>query len=265
MRAPWVIEAAAVAVNEPVDPTMYRLALRAPQVAAAAGPGQFVTLALPGSEPLLPRPFDLHFADPEAGVVEFVYRVKGRGTQALAALPPGSALEVHGPFGRDVAPLLPPGGRIALVGRGAGISPLYFIGRRAHETGAQVTAYLSARSRRLLEPFLRLQEVARVVARSDDLHPGHLVTTELAEDLATRPLDAAFVVGSRRLAKETLALGERHGFTVYGFAESFMPCGFGHCKACAIPTRDGYILACVSGPVIELKEVSDEYWSVAPT
>lgn len=264
-KGAWVTEAASVVSNEPNDGSMYHLTLHAPAVAALAGPGQFVALQLAELEFLLPRPFDLHFAEPDSGRIEVVYRLKGRGTQLLAGLKAGERLELQGPFGRAVDPLLEDKTRIALVGRGAGISPLNFIARRAHQKGVAVSAYLSVRNERLLEPFRAMVEIAEVVQRSDDLDPGHLVSDDFAADLQARPVEMAVAVGSRRLAKATLALGQQHGFRAFAFSETYMGCGFGHCKACAIPTRDGYVLGCIEGPAIDLCEVSDEYWANIPS
>lgn len=265
MSRPWVIEAGTVVVNRQVDETMAHLSIAAPLVAEAAGPGQFITLALAGPEPVLPRPFDLHFADPGSGRIDVIYRIKGRGTHELASLRPGEPIEVHGPFGNAVDDLLRTMKRVALVGRGAGISPLSFIARRAHAYGADVVAYVSARNQRLLAPFADLAKVARVTAQSDDVQPGCLVTDRFRSDLEGMSVDASFVVGSKRLARATLALAEEHAFVPYVFAETYMPCGFGHCKACAIPTSTGYLLACLDGPVIDLRAVRDEYWSIAPS
>lgn len=265
MRTPWATCRAVVVRNEPVDATMYRLTLDAPEIAATAGPGQFAMLRLPEQEPVLPRPFDLHDAAPAGGTIDIVYRVKGRGTRLLTQLPPHAHIEAQGPFGLRVDGLLEGASRIAVVGRGAGCSPLSFVAKRAHELGVEVDAYLSARNRRLLGPFTALRGFAHLTTQTDDDQPGSLVTDDLARDLDRYALDAAFVVGSRRLSLATLALAERHGFTAYGFAETYMPCGFGHCKACAIPTDHGYVLACMDGPVMNLGTVSDAYWKNAPS
>lgn len=261
---PWVVETARVLANEAADPTLYHVTLLAPRVARAAAAGQFVAIRVPDADALLPRPFDLHFADATSGTIEVVYRVKGRGTKALATARPGSELELHGPFGRHADEVLKGVERIALVGRGAGVSPLTFLAARARELGVAVDAYLSARSPDLLRPFRRLETLATVVTQTDDREPGQLVTARLERDLATRPVDAAFVVGSRRLAKATLELAQRFDLRPYTYAESHMGCGFGHCKGCAVPTRHGYLLACVDGPLVDLEEVNDAYWATFP-
>ena len=258
---PWVVEVGRVLSNEAVDPTLSHLTVSSPRLARAAAAGQFVVIRIPDGAALLPRPFDLHFADAREGTVEVVYRVKGRGTRSLAETAPGAELELHGPFGRDADEVLRGMDRIALVGRGAGVSPLTFLASRARELGVTVDAYLSARSVELLRPFRRLEQLASVVTQTDDRQPGQLVTAQLERDLATHRIDAAFVVGSRRLARATLDLAQRYGLRPYTYAESHMGCGFGHCKGCAVPTRHGYLLACVDGPLIDLEEVNDAYWA----
>lgn len=262
--SPWQVERTEVLENAAVDETMYHMTLQAPSIAGSAFAGQFVAVRVPGEEALLPRPFDLQFADADAGRIELVYRVKGKGTVALKAVRVGDRLDVHGPFGRSAEPLLQRLQHIAVVGRGAGISPLTFLAHRARGQGLRVSAYLSARTPQLLEPFQRLRDVADVITYNDLERPGAWVTTELERSLAHAGIDAAFVVGSKRLTKATIELARRFSFRPYTFAEPHMGCGFGHCKACAVPMRDGYLLACKEGPLIDLREVSDAYWQSLP-
>ncbi len=260
----WFVESAKLIANVAVDPMMYHLTLLAPNIAEAAKAGQFVTVTIADRHILLPRPFDIGFADEASGRIELVYRIKGRGTKALSRLVAGDQLDVQGPFGKSVEPILKGISRMAVVGRGAGISPLTFVGCYARSSGILVTAYLSARKPVLLTPFDRLSKVATVVTHTDVQEPGGLVTSHLERDLASVHMDIVFTVGSRRLAKSVLNLSHRYNFRVYGFAESHMGCGFGYCKSCAVPMKSGYALACVEGPVIDLKEVSDAYWQSVP-
>ena len=268
MNHNWFSENAEVVSNEPIDQTMYKLTLRAPQIASTAAPGQFVFVLAGGFdnyELVLPRPFDLHWADPQEDQIQVIYRVKGRGTKVLSLLSAGDPVGVNGPFGKRVDTFFHPYQHVALIGRGSGISPLYFIAHHAHKVGANVSAYLSARSENLLQPFVSLADIARVTTQTDDLQAGVLVTDFLKQDLVSNPPDLAFVVGSQRLARAALALGGTHKFPVYGFTESYMGCGFGHCKGCAVATNHGYVLACLEGPVMDLREVNDAYWANIPT
>jgi dihydroorotate dehydrogenase electron transfer subunit len=266
MMTQWASELAPVLSIETIGGVLCDLVLKAPEIAAAAGPGQFVAVAS-GDAPepmLLPRTFDLHWADPASGRIEVMFRVKGHGTGLLSALAPGDRVRVNGPFGRRIDALLQGQRTVALVGRGSGISPLYLVARSAREGGAVVHSYLSARTEALLRPFEKMRGTGDVVAATDETEPGHLITDRLARDLANWRPELTIVVGSRRLAKAALRLGRAHKFPVYGFADAYMGCGFGHCKGCAVPTVHGYVLACLDGPVIDLRSVNDAYWLAAP-
>ncbi len=78
----------------------YRLVLKAPDVAAAAVPGQFVMLRVTENrDPLLARPFGI-FSLPSRTSIEIVYRVVGRGTALLSGMEAGHALTLLGPLGK---------------------------------------------------------------------------------------------------------------------------------------------------------------------
>ena len=89
-----------IASHEDAAPGYRMLVLAAPQVAAAAQPGQFVHVKVPGLEAsALRRPFSIFDSDPDAGTVTVLYKVVGRGTAALAQEPAGAEIEVMGPLG----------------------------------------------------------------------------------------------------------------------------------------------------------------------
>ena len=108
----------------------YRLlSLSVPDIAAAAKPGQFVHLRVPGLEAgALRRPFSICDADADAGTLAILYKEVGRGTAAMASIAPGDRLDLMGPLGRGF-PLPPPDAVPLLVGGGYGVAPLYFLAR----------------------------------------------------------------------------------------------------------------------------------------
>ena len=68
------------------------LVLSAPQIAAAVVPGQFVHVKVPGLEAsAVRRPFSVFDGDPSAGTVTVLYKIVGRGTEALAQEPDNAA------------------------------------------------------------------------------------------------------------------------------------------------------------------------------
>ena len=82
-------EAGEVVLAEDLGHGYRRLALKAPAIAAAAAPGQLVHLRVAGLEAsALRRPFSIF--DAEGDRLEIVYKVVGRGTEALAAARAGA-------------------------------------------------------------------------------------------------------------------------------------------------------------------------------
>ncbi|HKP99206.1 MAG TPA: dihydroorotate dehydrogenase electron transfer subunit, partial [Actinomycetes bacterium] len=128
------------------------LTLAAPQIAAAARPGQFVHL-LAGEDRATPlrRPFSIHQAGPpggsggppgwapgeSGGSVEVVFDVVGAGTRALAGLRPHDVVDALGPLGRAFDPPEVPAGCV-LVGGGYGTAPLFFLAAELRARGCRV-------------------------------------------------------------------------------------------------------------------------------
>lgn len=265
----WTTEVAPIVSTVPMGDATFELRLHAPRIAASVRYGQFVMVLphrasdVPGIRATLgPRPFDVHDATPGTGVIDLVIRVKGTGTAAITGLAPGDTLTVNGPFGRVPAEVIDGARSLALVGRGAGMSPLRLFARAAVAEGIPVHAYLSARSASLLAPFCRelLSEgVASIRVQDDETTPGSLVTDALARDAAAGVIDTALVVGSRRLVAAVRAMGRLHAVRTFVMTEAPMACGFGHCKGCVVTTTAGYAMVCREGPTMPLERLSDAH------
>ena len=122
------VEDATIIHQESWPGEQYLLRLEAPLCAAHAQPGSFAHLQC---EPALPmrRPLSIMRVDAEAGWVDFLYKVVGRGTRALAARTAGEIISSLGPIGMPFVPdrLRP---RTLLLGGGVGIPPMVFLADR---------------------------------------------------------------------------------------------------------------------------------------
>ena len=118
-----VKERTAVLSQEALCDGIYDLRLKAPQIAAAAVPGQFVNVYLNDAARLLPRPISICGADASSGELRLVYRVtaKGAGTELLSAAKAGDALAVLGPLGNGFPADLRD---CCVIGGGIGVPPL---------------------------------------------------------------------------------------------------------------------------------------------
>lgn len=122
----------AVVGHRPIAERIWRIRIESPALAAAATPGQFVMLRLPGrTDPLLARPLAVYdvFPDPDGRprYVDFVYTVHGRFTTALAGLPAGEQLVAWGPLGNGFDP--PAADHLVLVAGGIGQTALLALAR----------------------------------------------------------------------------------------------------------------------------------------
>ena len=122
--------------NKPVAKGIYRLTLSG-GTGAVTAPGQFVNLRLDGY--YLRRPISV--CDWDEGRLTLIYKVLGRGTEALTAYPAGKTLDVLTGLGNgyDTAKS---GERPLLVGGGVGVPPLYGLAKRLVGQGKQPAAVL---------------------------------------------------------------------------------------------------------------------------
>ena len=105
----------------------YELILEAPEIVAAAQPGQFVHVSC-GEGRLLRRPISICEA---SGVqLRLVFEVRGEGTEWLSRRTKGERVSVLGPLGHgfDVD-----GKRVLFIGGGIGVPPLLWAAQRAAE------------------------------------------------------------------------------------------------------------------------------------
>ena len=87
-----------VCLNKRVAPNIFFLKLKAPRIARAAKPGQFVEVKVSSAlDPLLRRPLSIHGVC--ADTIEVLYAVVGKATAILSNLKAGDECSVMGPLG----------------------------------------------------------------------------------------------------------------------------------------------------------------------
>lgn len=208
--------------------------------------GQFYMLRAWEFEPVLSRPISVYDADKET--VSFLYKVVGRGTRLLAGLQKGDEVTLDGPHGNGF-PELPDKKRIALVGGGVGIAPLYLAAKTYKEQNPSCTVdvYLGFSG----QPVLT-QEFEQ---RADHLtvNVGGFVT----DDIDPSAYDAIVTCGPTIMMK---VLYQKHknckaACPLYVSMENRMACGIGACLVCTCKTTEGNRKVCKDGPVFLGNEV----------
>ena len=248
-------------------PGYLELEMECPDIAGAAQPGQFLMLrAWPGSDPYLPRPFDILTADPARGRLELFLKVEGRGTELLRALAPGATLRLTGPLGRPILLEEPGLSSVALLVRGAGAAAVVHLAEQAAGRGLAVYAILSASTAARIVCRRHLEGPCReLLVATDDGSEGYAgPASDLLDRLLDRqramaagPVDRVYTCGSRRFARHVQDLDRRGLARGFVFLEGLMACGLGDCHGCAVPRADGqgYHLVCRDGPHFPAAEV----------
>jgi dihydroorotate dehydrogenase electron transfer subunit len=252
-----------VVSNANVNEEYKHLVLDVHEHATTAYAGQMFHLLCPspdGAEVWMRRPMSVYRVDKDAGRVEFLYKVEGRGTRGIATLAPGDDFNIAGPLGHGFT--LEPGWKnIVVLGRGVGLATLAPLSQLAAEHGVGVTAILSARHPGVVmskELFEGLGARTITVLDSDGSSAVENVEKTIEGLVAGHKADAFFTCGSARLLKLMQRLGKTHGIPGQVAMEQIMVCGFGACYVCVRTFEvDGKRVlkrVCRDGPVFNMQE-----------
>ena len=261
------------------------LKLEAPQIAAAAQPGQFVHLKVPGLEAsALRRPFSIFNAvaasgdaqDGKGGILELLYKTVGRGTAAMNAIAVGETVEVMGPLGHGFP--VKCNGEALLVGGGFGVAPLYFLARKllaasgstqddfgngsSTLSAAKVKLFVGGRTKNDLLCLDRFEKLGvEIFAATNDGSAG-------VQGLVTDPLDdyliklreagkdfELFACGPDPMLKAVALRATGTGSKGWISMDRHMVCGVGACYACIQKTVRGNSRCCVEGPVFAAQDL----------
>ncbi|AMQ18779.1 dihydroorotate dehydrogenase electron transfer subunit [Thermococcus peptonophilus] len=196
-------------------------------------PGQFVMTWLPG---VGEKPFSLAWRD------MIVVKRVGPFTTELFKLEEGDRLWIRGPYGHG---FIKKGEKVALVGGGIGIPPLYAFARKNQKEFDQITLIYGARSKDELALLDIGDYVDDVVITTDDGSAGRKgfptdILTERKEEF-----DQVYACGPEPMLKAVLRAMDYKNVQIS--AERYMKCGIGVCGSCNL----GKYLVCRDGPVFE--------------
>ena len=210
---------------------IYSMWLEAPEMAAAAKPGQFIAVYPKDSAKLLPRPISICEIDRENGRLRIVYRIAGGGTLEFSAYRAGDMVSVMGPLGNGF-PLKDK--KAFLIGGGIGIPPLLELFK---ELDCEKTAVLGYRDSQM---FLKeeFEACGSVVYATEDGSAGTKgnVLDAIRENGLTA--DIIYACGPTPMLKAIKAYAMENGIECYISLEEKMACGIGACLGCVCHSKD---------------------------
>ena len=246
------------------------LVLDAPQIAAAAQPGQFVMLKPTRStDPLLRRPFSVFEIIRDAAgapsAISILNKRGGVGTSLLYDVERGATVGCLGPLGRPFE-AVPPPAQAWMVAGGVGLAPFVTLATRLQQLGTPTTLFYGARSAGELYYIDLFEQLGvQTVLTTEDGSRGIAgrVTAPLAQALATAAHGAEirlYVCGPTPMMRAVAALASQHHRRCDVSLEQVMGCGMGGCYSCVVLTRDAgqpahFVRSCIDGPVFDATRI----------
>lgn len=210
--------------------------------------GQFYMLRSWKEEPYLSRPISVHsFSE---GSIEFLYEVRGTGTECFSKLKSGDSMEILGPLGNgfDVENIK---GKVAIVTGGIGIAPMYQVMKDLKDS--KIDLYVGFREESYCLDYMSKYAENTIIATESgkEGYKGYVI-----EKLDPSNYDYVLTCGPTPMMKALKKVCEEVNTPLYVSLESHMACGIGACLGCTCNTTEGKQRICKEGPVFLSKEVS---------
>ena len=243
--------------KEMLTPTICRMEVKAPRLAAAAQPGQF--LIVRADEQGERIPLTISDFDAEAGTVTIVTQEVGASSADIIALECGEGFsDVVGPLGlpsefMEMSPEQLSSMRYIFIAGGVGTAPVYPQAKWLHAHGIPVDVIIGAKTKDLL---IYKEEMAAVCDNlflcTDDGSEGfHGMVTALLEKLVAtdgRQYTQAVAIGPMIMMKFTTLTAKKLGLPITVSLNTLMVDGTGMCGACRVSVGGKTRFACVEGP-----------------
>ena len=212
---------------------------------ACTQPGQFLNIQLP--EKYLRRPISV--CDYDGETLTIVYKVVGKGTEAMSKMAPGVKLDILTGLGNGYD-LSKAGANPVLLGGGVGVPPMYGCAKRLVEMGIKPTVILgfNVKDEIFYEEEFKALGCETIVTTVDGSYGVKgFVTNALPENYTH-----FYTCGPEPMLKAVFKATNTSGQMSF---EERMGCGFGACMGCSCKTLTGYKRICKEGPVMKKEEI----------
>jgi dihydroorotate dehydrogenase electron transfer subunit len=217
--------------------------------------GQFYMLGTGwGSDPLLKRPLSIFRSQDET--LQFLYRIRGKGTIGISHYKKGDIVQLLGPLGNYFPQSA---GDFVLLAGGIGIASVFSL-LEANPGKAHVFCGV----RNCDEILMRedIEKLARKVYWTTDdgsYCRAGLITEPFSEfvdspSFSENPLPV-YACGPKPMLKELSSIVKGKNLVCHVSLEEVMACGVGACLGCVCKTKTGYRRICKEGPVFNIQDI----------
>ncbi len=229
-----------ISYNQPLKNNFFLIKLTGKYRASI---GQFYMIRKDSQAIFLGRPMSVYDIE-EDGII-FLYKVVGKGTSVLANCKKDENIAINGPYGHGFP--LEVKGRIALVGGGTGIAPLFFALK-------QLKKYSNIN---LIHVYLGLQQ-KNIFESEFEYYADHLTVNYggfITDHIQYEQYNTIFSCGPEIMMKKIESQAKIYHFEHYVSIESRMACGVGACLVCSCKTKNGNVRVCKDGPVFRGEDI----------
>ncbi|MCH5352897.1 MAG: sulfide/dihydroorotate dehydrogenase-like FAD/NAD-binding protein, partial [Acutalibacter sp.] len=239
--------------KQELNPTVTRMEIEAPFVAAKAEPGQFIILRVDDEGERIP--LTVAGYDRERGTVTIIFQIVGATTEKLNHLNEGDSLrDFVGPLG--VATHTEGLQKVCIVGGGVGCAIALPIAQKLHDAGCEVTSVIGFRSKDLLileDEFRAASNTLYVMTDDGSYGKKGNVCVPLNEMFeAGETFDEVITIGPLIMMKFVVEAVRPTGIPCTVSMNPIMIDGTGMCGGCRLTLhQDGKRVtkfACVDGP-----------------
>lgn len=250
--------------KEEIIKNIYKFSVKAPEIVESAKPGNFIEIRVTdGIDPFLRRPISIYNLDKENGILEFIFQVKGKGTEILAKKEKGNDIDIIGPLGHGTFKF-DKYKNIAVIGGGIGIFPLYELSKQAKQNDVKVNCYLGFRNTDFVMLEKEFEEVTdKLIITTDDgtyKNKGFAIDY-LKNDMEHENYECIYACGPLPMLRAVQKYAIENNIDCQLSLEEKMACGLGVCLGCAVKTAKSqkdapeYWHVCKGGPVFNAKDV----------
>ena len=244
--------------KEQLKNDIFKFSLKAPEITNIAKAGQFIEIRVSDQVyPFLRRPISIYNMDKETGILEFIFQVKGEGTQILSKKELEEEIDIIGPLGNGTFKF-DKYENIAVIGGGIGVFPLYELSKEAKMQNKNVNIYLGFRSKNFVlleEEFKNVSNKLLVCTDDGSYGKNGFAINFLKDDIEKEKIDCIYACGPLPMLKAVQKLALEKNIPCQISLEERMGCGLGACLGCAVKTADSpsdkpeYVHVCKAGPV----------------
>ena len=230
--------------NKPLNALIMKMTLKGDNSGVKAG--QFINIKIDGF--YLRRPISV--CEIIDGGIVIIYKIVGKGTEALSKLQAGESLDILTGLGNGYDLSLS-GETPLLIGGGVGVPPMYQLAKELIALGKKVTVILgfNTQSELFYEEEFKALGAKVLVTTVDGSYGVKGFVTDAMKDIE---YSYFYTCGPEPMLKAVHKSSTSDGEMSF---EERMGCGFGACMGCSCKTLTGNKRICKEGPVLKKGEI----------